>query len=174
MVFGSIPFVSDVEKAVVDIVETGVNTGTGVVDEVGKFANDPVGYVESQLANVAWDAVKGAVGTAFDDVVDRLAREAGMGPLVDGIEAFARALGDPSKGIVIEDPFFTTNPQCRWEVVAHEFFHLSGLEHFYSTTNPSEAIRCAHHVTELVFDIATGETLGCSKPPTICIIPLPP
>jgi len=88
---------------------------------------------------------------------------------------FARvgAIGDPNSGIVIEDPFFKSNVRCMREVMAHEFFHLSGLVHAYGTTDPEEAINCSHHLAELVFDLATGETGGCSRPPVDDVTPLP-
>lgn len=87
--------------------------------------------------------------------------------------ARVRRIGDPSGGIVIEDPFFRSNVRCQHEVMAHEFFHLSGLVHAYGTTDPDEAINCPHHMAELVFDLATGETEGCSRPPLDDLVPLP-
>jgi outer membrane protein OmpA-like peptidoglycan-associated protein len=79
--------------------------------------------------------------------------------------AHVGAIGDPSSGVTIEDPFFGSSVACRREVMAHEFFHLSGLRHHYGTTKTAEALDCPHHMAELVFEIATGETEGCSKPP---------
>lgn len=87
--------------------------------------------------------------------------------------ARVRAIGDPGRGMVIEDPFFGANVRCMREVMAHEFFHLSGLVHAYDTKDPDEAINCPHHMAELVFDVATGETEGCSRPPLDDLVPLP-
>jgi len=87
--------------------------------------------------------------------------------------AHVGAIGDPSKGIEIEDPFFKSNVRCMREVMAHEFFHLSGLVHAYGTTDPEAAINCPHHLAELVFDLARQDTGGCSRPPVDDITPLP-
>ena len=87
--------------------------------------------------------------------------------------AHVGAIGDPSSGIVFEDPFFKSNVRCMREVMAHEFFHLSGLVHAYGTTDPEKAINCPHHLAELVFDLATGETGGCSRPPVDDVTPIP-
>ncbi|WP_020586089.1 eCIS core domain-containing protein [Desulfobacter curvatus] len=88
--------------------------------------------------------------------------------------AHVGAIGDPSKGIIIEDRFFGESPECQRELIAHEFFHLSGLVHAYGTTNRELAINCPHHMAELVFDIATGVTERCGKPPIICVLsPVP-
>ena len=73
---------------------------------------------------------------------------------------------------MLEDPYFKSNVRCMNEVMAHEFFHLSGLVHGYGTTDPEVAINCPHHMAELVFDLATGQTEGCSRPPLDDLRPL--
>jgi hypothetical protein len=76
----------------------------------------------------------------------------------------------PGKGITFCASFFNTNDNCRQEVVAHEFFHfIVGLQHFYSTTNHSEAMRCPHHLARAVFDVALGQQLApCAGSDDIC------
>jgi hypothetical protein len=66
----------------------------------------------------------------------------------------------PSKGVTIGASFFApgTTDNCRQEVVTHEFFHyVVGLQHFYSTHETGEAMRCPHHLARAVFDIAIGQ-----------------
>ncbi len=66
----------------------------------------------------------------------------------------------PAKGITFCASFFNpgTNDNCRHEVTTHEYFHfIVGLQHFYSTTNHAEAMRCPHHLARAVFDIAIGQ-----------------
>lgn len=76
----------------------------------------------------------------------------------------------PEKGITFCASFFNTNDNCRQEVVAHEFFHfIVGLQHFYSTTNHSEAMQCPHHLARAVFDVALGQQLApCAGSGNIC------
>jgi hypothetical protein len=76
----------------------------------------------------------------------------------------------PGKGITFCASFFNTNDNCRQEVVVHEFFHfIVGLQHFYSTTNHSEAMRCPHHLARAVFDVALGQQLApCAGSDDIC------
>lgn len=79
---------------------------------------------------------------------------------------------DPGKGITVCASFFatSTNDNCRHEVVTHEFFHfIVGLQHFYSTSNNSEAMRCPHHLARAIFDIALGQQLApCAAGGNIC------
>ena len=66
----------------------------------------------------------------------------------------------PSKGVTIGGSFFApgTTDNCHQEVVTHEFFHyVVGLQHFYSTHETGEAMRCPHHLARAVFDIAIGQ-----------------
>ncbi len=78
----------------------------------------------------------------------------------------------PGDGITVCASFFAagTNDNCRQEVITHEFFHFSvGLQHFYSTNQNAEAMRCPHHLARAVFDIALGQKLApCSGSDGIC------
>ena len=76
----------------------------------------------------------------------------------------------PSKGVTLGGPFFNANPNCRQEVVTHEFFHfIVGLQHFYSATTNAEAMQCPHHLARAVFDIAVGQQLApCSESGSVC------
>jgi hypothetical protein len=78
----------------------------------------------------------------------------------------------PGDGVTVCGSFFAggTNDNCRQEVITHEFFHFSvGLQHFYSTKQNSEAMRCPHHLARAVFDIALGQKLApCSGSDGIC------
>lgn len=154
-------------RELVDVIDSGVvpTTGNATADAVTKWLLVPAG-----------DA-------AFPDTVRKASALVDANSIVqttitiDRTEKadFARvgAIGDPAKGIVIEDPFFGSNVRCMNEVMAHEFFHLSGLVHAYGTTDPAEAVNCPHHLAELVFELATGETEGCSRPPLDDLTPLP-
>ncbi len=87
--------------------------------------------------------------------------------------AFVGALGDPGKGITVCDLFFKKHPNCQREVITHEYFHLINLIHHYDATTTKEALECPHHMAELVFDIAKGQTGGCAQKPIDCISPIP-
>ncbi len=82
--------------------------------------------------------------------------------------AYVYGEGTVSTGIFFCMPFFASNSDCRREVVTHEYFHFLGLDHFYSTSQTSEALRCAHHMAEFVFDLTTGCVLGCQGTKAIC------
>ena len=91
-----------------------------------------------------------------------------------GNPAFAHVdpSNSPMKGVTVCASFFapTTNDNCRQEVVTHEFFHfVVGLQHFYSTHDNDEAMKCPHHLARAVFDIALGQQLApCSLNDTSC------
>jgi hypothetical protein len=68
--------------------------GSDLIKEGEKFAKDPFGYIEDQLSSLSFDKIAGAVTLGLDDVAKDLARQAGLGPLVDGINAFAEVVGD--------------------------------------------------------------------------------
>lgn len=78
----------------------------------------------------------------------------------------------PAKGITFCASFFnpSTNDNCRHEVTTHEYFHfIVGLQHFYSTRNHAEAMRCPHHLARAVFDIAIRQQQApCSGSATQC------
>jgi hypothetical protein len=67
----------------------------------------------------------------------------------------------PDNGVNVCSPFTSANETSRREGMTHEYFHFFGAGHYRDTTDPSEAIQCAHRLTELVFDVATGCTLAC-------------
>ena len=68
---------------------------------------------------------------------------------------------NPGSGVTAGSSFFTTNPNCQHEVLTHEFFHfIVGPQHFYTTNQHSEAMRCPHHLARVVFDIALGQQLA--------------
>jgi hypothetical protein len=79
-------------------------------------------------------------------------------------DAFAYVYSaERDKGIFLcLSSFFPVNEYCQREVLLHEYFHFLGLGHFYSTSDTAEALQCAHHMAELVYDIATGCIGGCS------------
>ena len=72
-----------------------------------------------------------------------------------------------SKGIFFGSLFFRSNANCQREVLTHEYFHFLGLDHYYDTSDTYEALQCAHHLAEFVFDLATGCTSGC-RPNATC------
>jgi len=77
---------------------------------------------------------------------------------------------DPARGITFCNSFFTTNDNCRQEVITHEFFHfIVGLQHFYAASTNSDAMQCPHHLARAVFDIVVGQRLApCSASGNIC------
>lgn len=77
---------------------------------------------------------------------------------------------DPGKGITFCKSFFNTNDNCRQEVITHEFFHFFvGAQHFYGSKKIAEAMKCPHHLTRAVFDIAVGQQLApCSGSDNVC------
>jgi hypothetical protein len=76
----------------------------------------------------------------------------------------------PGDGVTFADPFFTTNENCRNEVITHEFFHfVVGAQHFYDARTNGDAMRCPHHLARAVFDITVGQQLAaCSGSGNIC------
>ncbi len=86
----------------------------------------------------------------------------------DPVNPYAHAF--PGGPVTVCDPWFDANSQCRAEVLAHEVFHVNGLAkvstdgHHYGAETPAEALDCPHHLTELAFEIATGQALECFKP----------
>jgi hypothetical protein len=78
--------------------------------------------------------------------------------------AYVKDAGDPSAGIYFTPSYMGASNNCRREVQVHEYFHfVVGAQHFYTTKDPDEAMRCPHHLAELVSQIATGVTEGCSS-----------
>lgn len=73
-----------------------------------------------------------------------------------------------SRGVFFcHEVYWGDHPWCQREVLMHEYYHFCGCGHHYSTTKTDEALQCAHHMAELVFDLALGSTSGCGGNP-IC------
>jgi hypothetical protein len=81
----------------------------------------------------------------------------------------------PSKagGVLYCNSFFSQQPSCRGEIAAHEHNHLLSLGHHYAAKTPEDAIKCAHHMTELAFELAGMSTSNCSGPIDTVIAPIP-
>ena len=72
-------------------------------------------------------------------------------------------------GVTFGGPFFDASPECRREVITHEFLHfVVGVQHHYDATTTAEALACPHHLAELVFMIARGQVLGCAAG-SVCV-----
>lgn len=84
--------------------------------------------------------------------------------------------GDPDTGVECGDPFFTVDgPNCRRDVITHEFFHFLGVKHGGGTLNgptirgniktPSQALDSADNLAQVVGEIATlgGKTDACAR-----------
>ena len=112
------------------------------------------------IANTFLSFVQRNLMTIADFIVDRS----------DPNFAHVDSTNQPSKGVTLGASFFNTNPNCRQEVVTHEFFHfIVGLQHFYSATTNAEAMKCPHHLSRAVFDIAIGQQLApCSESGSVC------
>lgn len=130
-----------------------------IIDAAGRW------LFTTQLNSIFWDTL----GTARGLIAQNQALSAR--PHVDTVKndfAYVYGQNTVSQGVFFCMPFFNTNSNCRREVITHEYFHFLGLGHFYTTTITSEALQCAHHMAELVFDIATGCTLGCGGAISVC------
>ena len=79
----------DVVKGAGGLAEDASDFSTDVAGDAAQIVSEPVGYIEKNLANLSWDKVTGAVTFGLNDVAADLAREAGLGPLVDGVNSFA-------------------------------------------------------------------------------------
>ena len=97
-------FIKNVGKGAVkgfkDAANTIVDTTEKIADipgEVKEFASDPLGYVENEIS---LDRVVHAVSLGLDDVAEGLARKAGLGPLVDGVNAFVSEVSDVVEKLV--------------------------------------------------------------------------
>ncbi len=78
--------------------------------------------------------------------------------------AYVKDAGDPSAGIYFTSSYMSASSNCRREVQTHEYFHfIVGAQHFYSTKDAEEAVKCPHHLAEFVSAIATGVTESCSS-----------
>jgi hypothetical protein len=86
----------------------------------------------------------------------------------------AQVFGDPDRGVELGDPFFTDDgPNCRRDVITHEFFHFLRVGHGGSPTNgptiranivtPDEALDSADNLAQLVSEIMNGRTDACTR-----------
>lgn len=81
-------------------------------------------------------------------------------------------VGKPDLGIDCGDSFFTIKgPNCRRDVITHEFFHLFGVKHGgqpigkgtdqHLITTPDQALDSADNLAQLVSEIMNGRTNAC-------------
>jgi hypothetical protein len=79
-------------------------------------------------------------------------------------------VSDPSRPIYCCDQFFTSGPQCRRNVIAHERFHLVGLHHgeagakkLKAITTPEQALDSAHNLVGIASDVMGQIADACPK-----------
>jgi len=86
----------------------------------------------------------------------------------------AQTYGRSDLGIDCGDPFFTVDgPNCRRDVVTHEFFHFVGVKHGGSPldgptirsliTTPDLALDSADNLAQLVSELMNGRTDACVR-----------
>lgn len=80
-------------KAVVDTAEKIPD----IPREAKEFVSDPLGYIEDEFS---LDRVVHAVTLGLDDVAEGLARKAGLGPLVGGVNAFVDKVSEVVEKLV--------------------------------------------------------------------------
>lgn len=87
----------------------------------------------------------------------------------------AETTGNPDDGFSCGTPFFTTDgPNCRRDVVTHEFFHFVGVHHGgggpqdatprASILTPEQALDSADNLAQMVSEIMNGRTDACLRP----------
>lgn len=87
----------------------------------------------------------------------------------------ARVYGNPDRGVECGDPFFNKDgPNCRRDVITHEFFHFVGVHHGGSSlggetirgsiTTPEQALDSADNLAQLVSEIMNGKSDACTRP----------
>jgi hypothetical protein len=110
-----------------------------------------------------WDCVK--------RVVTMINQNQGLGTLTPWVDtektdhAYVYAF-QPDQGVFFTKKTYLTgdNTNCQREVIVHEYFHhIVGPAHYYATEQTDEAMKCPHHLAELVLDLATGCTGGCTR-----------
>jgi hypothetical protein len=138
-------------------------------------APDPSDPVVQALGRQLFLVLDSNFWTVVNQVLDmiRKNRQTQSALLIDKTDSnFAHVdpSNDPTRGVTVGASFFNTNDNCRQEVITHEFFHfIVGLQHFYSTSTTSEALRCPHHLARVVFDIAVGQQLApCAVNGSVC------
>jgi hypothetical protein len=88
----------------------------------------------------------------------------------------AVSFGDPDLGILCGQPFFTTDgPNCRRDVITHEFLHLVGVHHGGGGSmdatprsvilTPAQALDSADNLAQLVAEVTTHNerTDACAR-----------
>jgi hypothetical protein len=66
------------------LVKAAADVGPEVVEFSRRFADDPIGALE-HATDDAWGTMTAAVSLGVDQIAERALREAGLGPLVEGI-----------------------------------------------------------------------------------------
>jgi hypothetical protein len=86
----------------------------------------------------------------------------------------AQIYGNPDLGVDCGKPFFTVDgPNCRRDVITHEFFHFVGVDHGdgpatsptirAKITTPQIALNSADNLAQLVSEIMNGRTDACTR-----------
>lgn len=86
----------------------------------------------------------------------------------------AQVTGNPDDGVECGEPFFTVDgPNCRRDVITHEFFHFVGVNHGggaaqaptprASILTPEQALDSADNLAQLVSEIMNGRTDACAR-----------
>lgn len=86
----------------------------------------------------------------------------------------AQTTGNPDGGVDCGTPFFTQDgPNCRRDVITHEFFHFVGVHHGggapqdatprASILTPEQALDSADNLAQLVSEIINGRTDACLR-----------
>ncbi|MGM0655782.1 MAG: hypothetical protein ACQETR_10760, partial [Thermodesulfobacteriota bacterium] len=124
--FDGVPVLGDVEDAAGNALDAGkervgdlLETPGETINEIGEFLQDPAGYVQDKLSNLSLRDVTSAVSLGLDNVVEGMAREAGLGPLVDGVSAFVDEISDVVDRVLqmVKCAVWVENPTF-WAVVA--------------------------------------------------------
>ncbi len=109
-----------------------------IVDKVQRWLFLP--SVNSQF----WDCVQ-----KFHDLVTQ---NQALGTLTHSVDTVSTDHAyvfntDTSRGVFFSlNVYFKDNSDCQREVIVHEYFHyIVGPDHFYSTTQTDEAMKCPHH-----------------------------
>src|SRR5262245_28265394 len=97
---GTVDFAKDAGGAALHGVDDLTTAAADLPGAVEKLADDPIGYLEGTLGDLAWDQVKGSVAQGFEDMLEGVARQAGLAPLLDGLDAFADYAGEVVEKII--------------------------------------------------------------------------
>ena len=90
--------------------------------------------------------------------------------------AHAETFGNPDVGVHCGEPFFTVDgPNCRRDVITHEFLHFVGVDHGggplggptirHNILTTMQALDSADNLAQLVAEITTpnGRTDACAR-----------